>query len=205
MTLSLSIDIQQSKDCKNFYFFDSTPPWNALSAPNGYDLTGSNGINPSVISMSDTVLVITKPDGTVVTIDFVNGDKSTSRLTTDGRNLVEKTITYSDLGYASKLADGIYKFQYLPYNDSNGYTYSSTCYVVQDCQICCCLDSRLSDISLPTDCVDCDNERKIKKLWNLYLQRDAARMAAACNNYTGAQEIIDFIISECNITDCTNC
>lgn len=203
MNLDLTINIKESKDCKNFYFFDSTPLWNALSAPNGYDPTSGSGFNPASIDLPNSKLNITLPSGIIKTITFVSGDKSVSRLTTTGINLIQKTITYTDLGFTSNLDDGVYKFDYR-IQDAGGIVYIASCYIVNDCQACCCLDAKLAALKFCSTCTD-QYSRDVRALYDLYLKRDSAKMLAACGDYTSATEALNFLLSECGISNCDSC
>lgn len=202
-TLNLQQNIQQSSDCKNFYFHDSTPLWNAISAPNGYDPFSGVGFNPSDIVLALCYIDITLPDLSIVRITFDISDYDLTRLEDTGTNLIQRTISYSDLGFGTNLADGIYKFDYRVY-DISGLVYISSCYIVQDCQSCCCLDTKLAKIKYCNDCKD-KYSNDIRTLYDLYLKRDSARLLASCGDYEGAQEALNFILDECNIKSCDSC
>lgn len=198
--LILQQNISQSQDCKNFYWHDSTLLWNSISSPNGYDPTGSVGFDPNNISITESVVKITKPDGTIVTIQLVSDDYDLTRLEDTGTNLIQKTISYTDLGFSDKLADGIYTFNYR-LKDIFGVLHLASCYIVQDCTICCCLDGKLKDLTLCSDC----NNSEIQDLFNLYMRRDSARMLAACGDLVGAQQMLDYITKLCNSKKCSSC
>lgn len=202
--LDLQINISQSKDCKNFYFFDVTTLYNSLSAPFGYDLHnlgGGDTFKPSQIDLTLSYLEILLPNGVTKDINFVSGDMSTTRLDSDGKNLIQKTISYTDLGLSSGLLDGVYKFTYHIMNDDGSLHFVSSCYIVNDCGICCCLDKKLLAISQCSDCKDKD----IRSVYDLYLKRDAARMQAACGNYTSANNTIQYLTDACGIKKCDSC
>jgi len=204
-TLNVQQDVDQSKDCKNFYFFDTTSLWNAISAPDGYDPSGLNGIDPSNISLPDSTLLVTLPDGTVVSFDLeVYADFDIARLIADGRNLIQFTIPYSDLGFGSTLADGMYKFTYILYNDALNVTYQSTCYFVNTCQVCCCLDQKLAKLNICTNCGD-TYSKQVQRLYDLYLKRDSAQLLAGCGDYVGAQQVVDYLTTQCAIKTCDGC
>ncbi len=205
MILDLHQNIGESKDCKTFYFFDTTPLYNAISAPNGYDPTGVDSVDPADIDQGLSELVVTLPDGTEVHFDMETyGDYDETRLTTDGKNLFQFSISYSDLGFDSTLADGIYKFHYIIYvGDGDALpTYQTISYVVQDCAACCCLDEKLAAIKY---CRDCKENKDIKELYDLYLKRCAAKILAACGDYQGAQVALDYITDACAIKKCNGC
>lgn len=203
MALNINTDITQSKDCKNFYFFDSTPLWNALSHPDGYDPSIGAGFDPGNINITKTYLYITLPDQSIKVITFSSGNYNEARLIADQRNLIQKTITYTDLGFSTQLADGIYKFDYRV-QDTDGNIYVSSCYIVNDCQTCCCLDQKLAAIKFCPDCKD-QYSKDIKSLYDIYLKRDSARILAGCGDYTSATEALQFVLDYCDIKPCNSC
>lgn len=201
-TLDLQTKVKQSKDCSKFYFFDCTTLWNAVSDPYEYDPTGVNGYDPNDIDLSISTLVITKPDLTEVTITLDVFDFSITRLEDTGTNLIQGTITAQDLGFDDTLADGIYKFTYRINSDADYTVNQFVSYIVQDCTACCCLDKKLSEISL---CKDCSTDKKILELYDIYTKRDVAKILAGCGDYTGATAALQLVLDYCNIKKCSNC
>jgi hypothetical protein len=62
--------IQQSEDCQSLFFKDTTCLYDAVTCPCGYspDLPSSDLVNPSKNDITKTVITITEPDGTVITL-----------------------------------------------------------------------------------------------------------------------------------------
>lgn len=197
-TLKLTQDI--STDCTNFFWHDSTLLWNAISSPYGYDPTGVQGFDPNNIVITESVVNVSIPDGSIISIQLTDDDYDLDRLNITGTNLIQRTISYSDLGFSEKLEDGVYTFNYR-LKDTSGIIHLASCYVVQDCQLCCCLDAKLKDLSL---CSDCEN-KEIQSLYDLYLRRDSARMLAACGDITGANEMLAYIAQVCASKKCSTC
>lgn len=202
MALNLQQDIQQSKDCSSFYWFDTTPLWNSTSATGGYDpynQSGGSSLDPNDIVVTSCTLDITLPDLSVVTVTLAADDYDLTRLEDTGTGLMQRTLTATDLG---TITDGVYKFVYTVVTTNASVTYTASCYIVNDCEICCSLDTKLKALSL---CTDCKDNKDIKNLYDAYLKRDAARMLASCNDYTGAQEVLDYLTNYINAKRCDSC
>jgi hypothetical protein len=103
----LSISTCQSKDCTSFDITDTTGVYNASSNPGGY----GGGVNYDVTDVLDSRLIITLPDGTVVSIDSLSATPVYPSLP-DATGLAPFTVTNTMLGLTGALPDGIYIIKY---------------------------------------------------------------------------------------------
>ena len=98
--------------------------------------------------------------------------------------------------------DGVYKFVYTTINSAT--TYTSSCYVVVDCTISATLDSMLKDINCCSSCSD-SNNAKLNLLYQAYLLREKACHLANCQDFTGAQDVLDCLNTMIGTTSCDSC
>lgn len=111
----------------------------------------------------------------------------------------------TSLGYTStafSVTDGVYKFVYNII--LSGVTYTSTCYVVVDCAISDTLTSMLKDLNCCNNCSD-SNNTKLNLLYQAYLLREKACYLATCQDFTGAQDVLDCISAMIGTTSCDSC
>lgn len=57
--LKLQIDVSIPRGCEGFYFQDTTPAYNVLTEPNGYDSTGISSVDPDDIDPNNITIEIT--------------------------------------------------------------------------------------------------------------------------------------------------
>lgn len=109
------------------------------------------------------------------------------------------TASYLSMG------DAVYKFTYT-INDSadSNKVYQAVCYVVNDCTICCELESKLKDLSYCGSCCK-ENQRDVNMLYEAYMLRSKAHHLAACNDFAGAQEVLDYLNRLLDVTYCDTC
>lgn len=115
------------------------------------------------------------------------------------------TGTGTSQGYTSTTytpTDGVYKFVYNTVN--NSVTYTSSCYVVVDCTIGSKLDAMLKEINCCSSCSDANNT-KLNLLYKAYLLREKACHLAACQDFTGAQDVLDCLNTMIGTTTCDSC
>lgn len=195
------IKVTTSRDCASFLFQDITPAYNFLSAPNGYDPTGANCVNPNNLD----------PD--LITVEVTNVTTSTSPVIvtipssafdpTAIPGIVNYQITSSILG--STISDGVYKFTYTVVDMSdNNRIYNRTCYMVSDCNICCTLEQMLKDLKTCGTCND-KNTKTTNKLYEAYMLRAKAHHLAACHDFAGAKEVLDYLTTLLDIKTCDSC
>jgi hypothetical protein len=149
-------------------------------------------ITGSSASTHNITGVITNITTNTFTID-VPGIATANGLTATSQGYTNTTITPTD---------GVYKFVYTSTNA--GVIYSSTCYVVVDCTIGATLDSMLKDINCCSSCSD-SNNTKLNMLYQAYILRDKACHLAACQDFTGAQDVLDCLNAMIGTTSCDSC
>jgi hypothetical protein len=198
--LELKINGTENSSSDGIIFNDYTPLWNAISAPGGYDPTGANCFDPNDIDTSTITVqvysyvtganldLITIPPGTPVISDI------------GGTGYITYTLTDTDLGI-SGIADGIYKLTY-SFDDNTGVTYTKVKYIACTNEIRCCLDQKLKAINF---CPDCNFTEKMQTLAINNLLLDVIDEFLECENYTQAQEVLDYLGDFCNIQTCQNC
>lgn len=203
MSFQLKINITESSNCESFYFNDATPLYNSVSAPNGYDLTGVSSFDPNEIDTDRIFLDVTLPSNEVVSLTIPSSVPDVDNIGSTGYITYE--ITASMLGFSNKLDDGVYKFEYKIYSQNSSLTYTASCYSAQTCQVCCCLNQKLKDITICSNCSEESKSKKQKQYRDMYMLKDQAKYLAACFDNIGAQKVIDFLTSYCNIKNCDSC
>lgn len=200
-TLYPEIKVVTSRDCNNFLFQDVTPLYNFLTAPNGYDPTGANCVNPA--NIDDNAITVAVTNLTTSATPVVVNIPNTSFDPTVIPGIVNYEITSTDLGYT--ITDGVYKFVYTIVDSSdNNRIYNRTCYLVSDCNLCCTLEQKLKDLKSCGTCND-KNNKEINKLYEAYMLRAKAHHLAACHDFTGAQEVLTYLSDMLNLKTCDNC
>jgi hypothetical protein len=199
--LYLEVEVNSSRDCASFYFKDITPEYSAVSSPNGYDPTGISCASPS--NLTDITVAVSKVNSTsgAVTINIPTTSPTFDSTRIPG--VVDYEITSTNLGYT--ITDGIYQFVYSVVDSANNdQVYQRTCYVLNDCAICCELEQRLKDIK---SCGSCNelNSRSVNLLYEAYMLRQKAHHLVACLNFTGAQEVIDYLNRLLDLQTCDSC
>ena len=201
MALILETYVTENENCSSFFFHDSTPLYNSVENPGGYDPTGVNGTNPNNIDTTNLLLQITLPNNTTVDIDIPSEDFNISNIGKTG--LITTKITAVALGYTSKITDGIYTFKYTITVGST--PYYNTCKILANCQVCQCLERKLIDINLCTNCTESQRTRRINDLYHAWMLKDKAKHAVSCNDVSSAINIINYLSDYCNISRCDSC
>tara|TARA_R110000868_G_scaffold14414_2_gene67070 strand:+ start:60789 stop:61403 length:615 start_codon:yes stop_codon:yes gene_type:complete len=203
MSFQLQINITESSNCESFYFNDATPLYNSVSAPTGYDPTGVSNFDPNDIDTDRIFLDVTLPSGNIISLTIPNTVPNVSNIGTTGYITYE--ITAAMLGFSNKLDDGVYKFVYKIYSLNSSLTYTTSCYSAQTCQVCCCLNQKLKEITFCSNCSEQTKTKKQQQYRDMYMLKDKADYLAACFDNVGAQEVIDFLTSYCGIKNCDSC
>lgn len=200
-TLYPEIKVITSRDCNSFLFQDITPLYNFFTSPNGYDPTGVGNVNPSNLNSSAIKVKVTNVanPSSLVTVTIPNAAFDPTNIP----GIVNYEITSTDLGYT--ITDGVYEFTYTVIDASNNNrVYSTTCYIVSDCNLCCLLEQKLKDLK---SCGTCNekNNKEINKLYEAYMLREKANHLAACRDFKGAQEVLDYLSGLLDLKTCENC
>lgn len=154
-----------------------------------------------IVSISNTTLSTHNVTGIITAIPAAN--VFTVSIPTIGANTTSTGGTV--LGYtdtALTITDGVYKFVYSII--LSGTTYSATCYVVVDCAIADALTSMLKELDCCNNCSD-SNNKKLNLLYEAYLLRDKACYLATCQDFTGAQTVLDCLSAMIGTTSCDSC
>lgn len=201
MALILETYVTENENCSSFFFHDSTPLYNSVESAGGYDVTGVNGFDPDTIDTDDLILQITLPDSTVVEITIPSEDFDIDNI--GGIGLITTEITAVALG-STKITDGVYTFKYI-ITDGNGRSYYNTCRILANCQVCQCLERKLIDINLCTNCTETQRSRRISDLYHAWMLKDKAQHAISCNDVSSGISIINYLSDYCNISRCDSC
>lgn len=201
--LGLQIKITEKSNCKSFYFADVTPLYNSVLSPEGYDETGTVNLNPDDIDTDRLMLDVQLPDGSIINLTIPDTAFDLDNIVNPG--LVIYEVTAASLGYSDKLQDGVYKFTYTIYNTDGTLTYNASCYVAQMCNVCCCLNEKLKDISSCTDCNSIQSSKKLDPYVSAYMLKEKVKFLLVCQDNTGAQDIIDYLSQYCGIKRCDSC
>ena len=202
MALILETYVTENENCSSFFFHDSTPLYNSVENPGGYDPTGVNGFDPNSIDISNLILQITLPDNTIIEIVIPPNALNIDNI--GGTGLITTEIVAEDLGYTDKITDGVYTFKYI-IDDGNNKKYYNTCKILANCQVCQCLEKKLIDINLCTNCTESQRTRRINDLYHAWMLKDKAKHAVACNDVSSAVNIINYLLDYCNISRCDSC
>lgn len=202
MSTQLQICVTEKNDCESFYFQDVTPLLNTITTPGGYDLTGVTNLNPNDINQSRMFLDVTIPDGTIISLTIPNTTFDVDNISTIG--LLTFEVTNTALGMSDKLTEGIYKFTYKIFSDV-GTLYTTSCYVAQMCTICCCLSQKLKDIKACSNCSSAERSKKLNQYYDNYMLKEKINFLMACQDFTGAQSLIDYLSTYCGIQNCDSC
>lgn len=202
MALDIKIHVTQSQDGESFYFQDATPLYNPVSAPGGYDPNFGAGFDPNNIDTATVRVRVTIPSGAIYVITVDPSDIIIANIGSIG--MVNIAISSAELGGAGDLTDGVYKFEYT-FKDTDGVPYSVTCYVAAMYQICCCLNSKLIDLTICNGCTEKEKSRKINQLYDAWMLKAKAEHLVGCSDFAGAQKIIDYLSNYCNIKRCDAC
>lgn len=203
MSFQLQIHITEKSNCESLYFNDSTPLYNSVSTPTGYDPNGISNFDPDDIDTSRIFLDITKPDGSIINLIIPSSIPNVSNIVSTGYITYE--ITNTMLDFTGKILDGVYKFKYTIFNTTGTLTYSASCYIPVMCQVCCCLHQKLKDITFCSNCSEQTKSKRIQQYTDMYMLKEKANYLAACFDNIGAQEVIDFLSSYCGIKNCDSC
>lgn len=203
-TLYLETEVKVSRDCASFYFKDVTPEFDLVSSPNGYDPTGISCVDPANLDSITIEVSQVNSTATPVTINVSTSSSAFDATRIPGVVDLEITSgTTGTLGYV--LVDGIYKFIYTVVDTANNdQVYQRTCYVLNDCNICCILDQKLKDLKSCGTCSE-KNNKTINMLYEAYMLREKAHHLVACHDFAGAQEVIDYLNRLLDIKYCDNC
>ena len=200
MSFQLQIEVETSRDCASFLFKDSTKLYDASFNPTGYDPTGVLSANPN--NLSNFTLEVTNLSNSTnpVTITIPTSAYNPARIP----GVVEYTITGTNLGYT--IEDGVYKFIYTILETKNNITttYQAGCYILNDCNICCAMDQKLKDLKNCGTCND-KNNRTVNMLYEAYMLRQKAHHLVSCHDFTGANEVLEYLKGLLDIKTCENC
>lgn len=200
-TLYLETEVTVSRDCASFYFQDVTPEYNLLTALNGYDPTGVNCVDPADLNANAITVQVTNLADPTNPVTVTIPTSAFTPGTIPG--VVNYNITSTNLGYT--VSDGIYKFVYTVVDAANNdQVYQRTCYVLNDCGICCSLDQKLKDLKECGSCSD-KNNRSVNMLYEAYMLRQKAHHLVACHDFAGAQQVLDYLSRLLDIKYCDSC
>lgn len=192
MSLQLTYSIKFSGDCQNIILENTT---GAVSASN---VTGYGTPNPAVGDITSATVVITLPDGTVL---------SSLPLTHPTVPPDAPAITIfsaTDLGLAS-IPEGIYKFTIsestIGSESAFQDTYTKVISTLNYCSTQCCLDKLIASLDL-SDC-EC-NEGNLKQVNKMNYYLLAAKDAASCNKANKANKLLKAAQDLCSQKKC-NC
>ena len=198
MSFQLQIEVNTSRDCSSFLFKDSTKSYDALFNPTGYDPTGVFSVNPSNLTSFKLEVTNLSNSTTPVNITIPSSAYNPTRIP----GVVEYTITSTNLGYT--IEDGVYKFIYTVIDSSTNSTYQAGCYILNDCNICCAMDQKLKDLKNCGTCND-KNNRTVNMLYEAYMLRQKAHHLVSCHDFTGANEVLEYLKGLLDIKTCDNC
>ena len=180
-------------DCLNLIFNDQT---------GNYTTTNTGGWNSPNISLTTATaasVAITTPSGTTYTFNvFVSGLPSYDINST-------YSISYSDLGFTSSLADGIYTAVYtVNALDGSGepavYTVTKSTYIT--CNLQCCVDTMLINID-DWDC-DCSKDAKDNYLKAFGILQQIYH-AIECGDLDTASNLSTVANKLCKNSGCSSC
>ncbi len=187
MALELRFNIQQSYNCKEFIFTETTGVYSAGN------LTGWGAPNPLTSDATVATLTVTDPGGTSYVINLFTSDFPSSN------NSTEYTITFDEIGGAANTAitDGIYTFLYTV--TASDVTYTQTKISTLTCNVACCVYSMFKDIDFECDCAH-DAKEKAIDAWILLkgLQSNCGTTADFETNLATLQRL-------CLNSNCANC
>ena len=138
-----------------------------------------------------TGVITSVPNNTSFTIANVATGSASNTGTVSGQSLIT--------------GDGVYKFVYTIIDSANNdQVYQRTCYVLNDCAICCELDQRLKDLKECGSCSD-KNNRTVNMLYEAYMLKQKAHHLVACHDFDGAQQVLDYLSRLLDIKYCDSC
>lgn len=195
------VEVTVSRDCTSFYFKDITEQFDIVSNPYGYDPTGTSCVNPA--DLDNITVKVTKVGSTDTPVTINVPTTSPTFDATRIPGIVDFQITSTALGYS--VVDGIYQFTYSVTDTANSnQVYQAICYVLNDCNLCCALDQKLKDLKSCGTCSD-KNTKTINMLYEAYMLKQKAHHLVACHDFTGAQEVIDYLTRLLDLKTCDNC
>ena len=192
MALVLKPSICEECNCKQLVFKELTGAYDAVDNPTGWGLPN---LEISDIDPDTPSLVVTKPDGSIVTIDL-----SGSFPTTDTN--FEFIITNEMLGYTSTetLPDGLWVFEYT-LGDVDGVTvYRQHIYKLFYCNAECCITKLFNEIPVSNcECTckcDCDTSKTDNALY-AWTMLKALQYAAKSGNISRFQNLLVIVNNLC--------
>jgi len=181
-------------------FNDNTPLYNATSAPGGYDNTGVSCYDPSDTDTSTLLLSIQYLDDGVLdtAVDVVIPPASFVIADIGGTGVITYEIPAADYEFS----DGIYYSVYSFEDSSTGLTYTKGTYFAVTNTLKCCLNLKLKEIPI---CPTCDKSKTTQALFEAQMFLDWIDEMLICENYTGAQILLDYLNDFCDIENCSSC
>lgn len=186
MALELDFSVSVKEACSKICFTELTGAYNADLNP-----TGWGAPNPLTSGATLVSIVITKPDGTSVTISSPTG-LPTSDATLDYE------INASTLNSSwTKILDGLYTIVYSL--TASGTVYSVTKYVLFSCNIECCVAKLFAKIATESDCA-CDSTLVNNALYadSLFQGLLAAK---GCGNTTAINNLLTKLNKICTASE----
>ena len=204
--IQLKISLCTYAKCTGIAFSEITGA-HSLSNPSGW-----GGSNPATSESATCEIKIKTPAGLEYIFDYLTSPAippaANNGFPTINTNL-EYLIPSNELGYVSKLPDGIYYITYTVTNDDGGgdpniWSESISTYFVVTCAAQSCVDKLVSSIKPDCGC-EGKNDLLIKALEADMLLR-SIKKGIVCNNIEGVQAILDYIDNFCKLhnPDC-NC
>lgn len=155
-----------------------------------------SGMSPSDFNVTGIVTGV--PTATQFT--FTSSGLTNNSSTSGGTAKVYTNTSFSSL------TDGVYKIVYNVTGPVSGVStvHTTTCYVVVDCAISDTLTSMLKDLNCCNNCSDANNH-KLNLLYQAYLLREKACYLASCQDFQGAQDILDCLTAMLGSVSCDSC
>ena len=199
MALELKSCIIQN-GCTGFYFSETTGAYDASLNAGGYGAP-----NITIASVDTAVLSVTYAGAT----EAIEIDVYPTLPTTNVNGVY--SVTAADLGL-DEMPSGWTRVTYTITGNSGGgsadYTYSVTKLVFFDCELACCIASKLIEAAAAVVNGDCCNECKDEKVKTaLYLEAvlEGAR-AATCS---GLEDVVttnvEYLETQCGESPCSGC
>lgn len=197
MALIPKISLCLKSSCKELIFSETTGVYN-----NPENLGGYGGINPNTTNITSAILTITDPNNVIYTINLL----ATTYFPTSN-NLFGYTIPLFSIGNPINVIDGTWKFVYKLIDDSAViYTANKTYYLT--CNLECCINSLLKDISY-TECNCIDDKINKLKIDNYNKSKallDSIKYAISCNNTSVLKNLMLIANKLCNKNfNCSTC
>jgi len=191
MAVALSFRLDQSTNCKNLTFYETTGAYSVTNT------TGWGAPNEATSDALTATLLITPPTGTATTLNLLSLGTYPKSDSTIGYTI---TPTALGLSSTSQLSDGIYTFKYTVTTALN--TYTQTIQQALTCQVQCCVYSMLNSIDLT--CSGC-SDQQIKEFNKAYIILKGLVYSGGCGEISTFNKNIAILQKLCNQTNCQNC